>query len=80
MTKKEWATIRQDTKVWTNHFILKKVDEKVISETVFITGFVKRINSNGSQVLVDWMRYNNLGRYDNWHGRLSIDLMETFPK
>lgn len=74
MTKKEWSSIRQDTRVWTKNYKYEEIDGKFISKTIFTTGVVKRINLNGSQVLVDW------GGHDNWHGRLSIDLMATFPK
>lgn len=74
MTKKQWSSIRIGTKVWKQHTDLKWVGQGVrslITQTVYLTGVVKRINSNHSQVLVDW------GDNEIWYGRLGIELVEN---
>ena len=71
MTKKEWTTVRQGTKVYKKHTDLKW-DEDGVCVTVekYLTGIVKRTNSNHSQVLVDW------GDNEIWYGRLGIELIK----
>jgi len=73
MTKKQWHNITIGTKVWMKHNGLEWVDEKCLSKTVYLTGAIKRINSNGSQALVDW------GDHEIWYGRLSLELIDSLP-
>jgi glutamine cyclotransferase len=73
MTKKQWQNITVGTKVWMKHNGLEWVDGKCLPKTVYLTGVIKRINSNRSQALVDW------GDNEIWHGRLSLELMDSFP-
>lgn len=74
MTKKQWQNITVGTKVWMKHNGLEWVDGKCLPKTVYLTGIIKRINSNGSQALVNWGGDNEI-----WHGRLSLELMDSFP-
>jgi len=73
MTKKQWNNITVGTKVWMKHNGLEWVDGKCLPKTVYLIGVIKRINSNGSQALVDW------GNNEIWYGRLSLELMDSFP-
>jgi len=69
MTKKEWGSIRIGTRVqwktWrTNHAVL---------EDVIHYGKVIRINSNGSQALIQF----GGGGFERWFGRTGIEIATT---
>ena len=71
MTKKEWHSIRIGTMVWKKHNDIKwEEGGSYYTKEVYLTGVVKRINSNFSQVLVDW------GDNEIWYGRLGIELVK----
>ena len=70
MTKKEWYSLQIGTRVFTESNKLERVDGKVISTKVILTGTIERINSNRSQVVVNW------GDCTNWYGRLGIELVK----
>lgn len=71
MTKKEWSSIRIGTAVYKKHTDLKwdEAGECTSFEHILV-GVIKRINSNHSQVLVDW------GDNEIWYGRLGIELVK----
>ena len=69
MTKGQWNNIRVGTRVWMNHNGLEWVDGKCQIKPQILTGTIVRINSNGSQALVDW------GDNQIWYGRLSLELV-----
>lgn len=73
MTRKQWYGITEGTRVWMKHNDLQWVNGKCVSKTVYLTGVIKRINSNGTQALVDW------GDSQMWYGRLSLELIDIFP-
>lgn len=74
MTKNQWYNIRVGSKVWKNHNDIEWVDGVSKIKQVKLTGVVKTINSNCSQVLVDW------GNSEIWYGRLGIELEEPLTE
>jgi hypothetical protein len=74
MTKKEWFNLKPGDRVWTKHNDLQWANGECKFVDRYLTGIVSRINSNRSQALVDW------GDIEKWHGRLSIELIDSFPK
>jgi len=74
MTKKEWYSVNVGTKVWMKHNTIEWVDNVAKTKEVHLTGVVKRLNSNHSQVLIDW------GDSENWYGRLGIELVEPLTE
>jgi len=74
MTKKEWSSLRTGTRVYKKHTDLKWDENgKCTSFERYLTGVVKRTNSNHSQALVDW------GDNEIWYGRLGIELINPNP-
>jgi len=74
MTKKQWDSVYVGTKVWMKHNTIENVNGDVKTKEIYLTGIVKRVNSNRSQVLVDW------GDNEIWYGRLGIELVDALPE
>ena len=66
MTKKEWQSVCEGTKVTMTIY-----DHRYRSEVRYI-GYIKRMNSNYSQALVKW---DNSGS-EIWYGRLGLELVQ----
>jgi len=71
MTKKEWYSITEGTKVQTTVTAIGKDKSEPYCYKQTIKGEVKRVNSNGSQALVKW----NDG-IERWYGRLGLELVQ----
>ena len=71
MTKSEWSKVFAGTKVYKKHTDLKWDENGVCTSFErYLTGVVKRTNSNHSQALVDWG-----DNFEIWYGRLGIEVI-----
>ena len=69
MTKKEWFNLKEGDKVEMTLY------DHRIRQNVLYKGYVKRSNSNHSQVLIKWSNSDS----EHWYGRLGIELTKPQP-